>query len=116
MIPVASTTISVYAIAETEPGEGRTSTLRASGVRAVIGSLTGSETSRPGGGEATVTARLDCDPTTSLGQTLTLDHTDLVKDETTGQTFEVQWAHAKGGLGLDHIEGSLVLVTGVANG
>lgn len=113
MIPVSSTTISVYAIAETEPGEGRTATLRASGVRAVIGSLGGAETTRPGGGEATVTARLDCDPTDRQGTPIVLAHTDQVKDETTGQTFEVDWAHAKGGVGLDHIEGSLTLVEGI---
>lgn len=113
MIPVATTTISVYAIAESEPGEGRTRTVRASGIRAVIGALSGVETVRPGGGEERVAARLDCDTTTSTGAALTIAHTDQIVDEQTGETFEVGWVKRKNGHGLDHYEGQIVLVAGV---
>jgi hypothetical protein len=105
MIPVSTTTIAVYRAAENEPGEGRTFTRVATGVRANIGALTGTEITRPGGGEMVAVGRLDCDPTD-------IAHTDQILDENTSERFEVLWVKKKLGLGLDHIEGSVALVQG----
>lgn len=110
MIPLATTTVTVKRVAETEPGEGRTTTTLARNVRAHIGSLSGSEQLRPGGGRSVTGYRLDCD----LLPTGTLLHTDQVVDDTTGTTYEVTWAAEHRGLGLDHIEAGLSLAVGVA--
>lgn len=110
MIPLATTTITVKRVAETEPGEGRTTTTLARAVRAHIGSMTGTEQLRPGGGRAVVSFRLDCD----LLPSGTILHTDQVVDETTGTTYEVAWARERRGLGVDHIEAGLSVTTGVA--
>lgn len=72
------------------------------GIRAVIGSVSGTETATSGE-STTVTARLDCDP-------VDLRHDDLVVDETTGLTWAVTFAAQRTGFGLDHTVADLVLV------
>lgn len=97
MIPLHTTTIAVSAAAEAEPGEGRTLTPVAAGVRAAIVSPSGVERYAPGGGTSTITHGLDCDPCPEL-----VDHTNVVTDEATGEEFEVRWVVHRTGLGLDH--------------
>lgn len=105
VIPISSTTISAYHMTETEPGEGRTRVLYAQGVRANIGGLGGGESNRPGGGEMLISGRFQCD-------TIAMTHTDIIVDETTGYTFEVQWVARKSGMGMDHLEGNCALKQG----
>lgn len=103
MIPLATTTITVEATTEDEPGEGRTFETVATGVRAVIGSPSGAELAQPGGGTSTITDVLDCDPCPEL-----LDHTNVVVDEATGLRYEVAWVKPRTGLGLDHVKAGLI--------
>lgn len=106
-IPIATTTIAVYAAVETEPGEGRTETLVADAVRAVIGSPSGDETPSPGGGTSRVTDVLNCDPCPQLA-----DNTFVVVDEQTGARYEVEWVRHRQGLGLDHTRAGLIQLVG----
>lgn len=103
MIPLATTTVTVSTAAEAEPGEGRTLTVAATGVRAVIGSPSGAERYAPGGGTSRVTDVLNCDPCPQLA-----DNTCVVTDEQTGVTYEVEWVRHRGGFGLDHTRAGLV--------
>lgn len=75
----------------------------ASGIRAVIGSISGSEIAQAGSSEIT-TAKLTCDP-------CDLRHGDTVTDEILGDTWEVTYARKRIGLGLDHMTAGLVAVT-----
>jgi hypothetical protein len=102
-IPVATTTVTVEATVEAEPGEGRTTVTVAAGVRAVIGSPSGSERPAPGGGTSRVTDVLNCDPCPQLA-----DNTCRVIDDTTGVEYEVEWVRHRNGLGLDHTKAGLV--------
>lgn len=102
-IPLATTTITVEATTEAEPGEGRTTATVATGVRAVIGSPSGAERYAPGGGTSRITHTLNADPCPEL-----VDNTFVVVDELTGQRFEVEWVQHRNGLGLDHTKAGLV--------
>lgn len=106
-IPIATTTVTVLRASEPEPGEGRTLTEAAAAVRAVIGSLSGSESVRPGGGRSTSDAKLTCDVADIIP-------TDVIEDDTTGERWEVEWVEIKPGLGLDHMEGGLARYRGAA--
>ncbi len=107
-IAVATTTITVLAVDEPEPGEGRTETTIAAGVRAAIGSPSGVETVRPGGGQTVTTARLSCDP-------VNMPHTAIVVDESTGERWEVTWALSRTGMpGLEHVEAQITRTQGLA--
>lgn len=108
MIPLATTTVTVTAHAEPEPGAGITTSTRASGVRAVIGSPSGTDVPGPGQGAERVDAVLNCDTVTGLA------HTDRVTDDATGEVYEVRWVNRRRGLGLDHHRAGLVRVTGRA--
>jgi hypothetical protein len=107
MIPVATTTITVRSATESEPGDGRTLTAVATGVRAVIGSPTGAEVYEPGGGTSTVTDVLNCDPCPELA-----DNTCQVVDDTTGAVYEVVWVAHRNGFGLDHTRAGLTEFVG----
>lgn len=102
-IPLATTTITVETGTEPEPGEGRTTTVAAAGVRAVIGSPTGSERYAPGGGTSRITDVLNCDPCPEL-----VDNTCVVVDDTSGIRYEVDWVRHRTGFGLDHTKAGLV--------
>lgn len=106
-IPTATTTITVEAMTETEPGEGRTAATVASGIRAVIGSPSGREQPAPGGGTSRVTDVLNCDPCPELA-----DNTCRVTDDTTGTVYEVEWVRQRGGFGLEHTKAGLVQIVG----
>lgn len=106
-IPLATTTITVRAMTESEPGEGRTGEVVATGVRAVIGSPTGRETYAPGGGTSRVTDILNADPTPALA-----DNTCQIIDDTTGVVYEVEWVRQRGGFGLEHTKAGLVQIVG----
>lgn len=105
MIPLSTTTVTVEEMTEAEPGEGRTASTIAIGIRAVIGSPTGAEAYLPGGGTSQVTDILNCDP-------VAVTHTCRVTDETTGAVYEVEWIRQRIGLGLDHTKCGLVQFTG----
>lgn len=74
-----------------------------SGIRAVIGSPSGSETVLAGSSEQ-VGARLNADP-------CDLRHNDRVVDETTDETWQVTWTRRRIGFGLDHTVADLLAVT-----
>jgi len=106
MIPIATTTIAV--LRSDQDGtqdaiDGVTLSTLATGVRAVIGSDSGTETNA-GGSSEQVSARLDCDPTD-------LRHVDQVTDEATGETWHVTWVRRRRGMGLDHMEAGLLAIT-----
>lgn len=101
MIPVATTTISVTrpTVADDPYDGAATSATVASKVRAHISTPSGREQQR-GGSQESIDLRLDCD-------SVDLQHTDVVVDDTTGETFQVVWAESRVGLGLDHVEAGL---------
>lgn len=106
-LPTATTTISV--LRQTQPGTLDAIDLASvvwstvsAGVRAVLGSPSGSETVTAGSSE-TVTARLACDP-------VSVRHGDRIYDEQTATTWDVTWTARRYGLGLDHVVAELVVV------
>jgi hypothetical protein len=105
MIPHATTTVTVEALAELEPGAGQSATTRASSVRAVIAAPSGREIAGPGGGVEAIDAVLVADPITGLR------HRDRVTDDDTGLVYEVVWVADRRGLGLNHHKAGLVKVT-----
>ena len=109
-VPLATTTIAVLrapADASRDPYDVQPEPETvASGVRAHISSPSGRERVA-GGSQEVVEFRLACDLTD-------LRHTDRVQDEQSGATYEVVWARARQGLGLDHVEAGLRQVNGVA--
>lgn len=106
-IPVHTTTIAVER--STQDGtldafdlaDATWSTI-ATGIRAVIGSPSGSETVA-GGSSEVQTWRLTCDPTD-------LRHGDRVYDETLAVTYEVTTSARRLGLGVDHTVAELLVV------
>lgn len=110
-IPLATTTIAVRRItadlSTVDPYEvTAVPETVASGIRAHIGSESGTEAIAGISAQEDIGWHLDCDITD-------LVVTDQVYDETTGLTFQVVWAAERHGLGLDHIEGGLRRVVGV---
>lgn len=106
MIPLATTTVTVAACAELEPGAGITTSERAAGVAAVISEPSGRERNAPGGGAEAVDAVLLCNTISGLR------HTDRVTDDDTGLVYEVAWVADRRGLGLGHSKAGLVKVDG----
>lgn len=74
------------------------------GLRAVIGALRGSKITT-GAEQEDARAALRTDPAD-------IRYTDRVLDESTGVLWDVVFAHARTGLGLDHVSGELRLVSG----
>lgn len=102
MIPLATTTITVRRPTVTggDPYDGAVTTaVAAASVRAHISAPAGVETLR-GGQQESLEWRLACDP-------VALDNADQVIDDQTGLVYEVVWAAARTGLGLDHVEAGL---------
>ena len=108
MIPLATTTITVEAATETEPGEGRTFTTTLTGVPAHLSAPSTLERLRAGGGGEADEWNLYTEPTVSIS------HTDRVTDESTGAVFEVVTAVRRSGLGLDHNHCRVKRWTGMA--
>ncbi len=109
MIPFAVTTITVRRVAADPTRDGYdpapAPTVTATAVRAVISSPSGMET-LTAGERTTVTFTLTADPTD-------LRSDDTVTDDTTGETYRVEWTRQRRGLGLAHTTGRLKQVTGV---
>lgn len=109
-IPLATTQISVLRVAADptrDPYDAQPApAVLASGVRAHISTPNGREQTA-GGSQEVVEFRMSCDP-------VDLRHTDQVQDEGSGAIYEVTWARAREGLGLDHVEAGLKQVAGVA--
>jgi hypothetical protein len=74
------------------------------GVRAHISTSSGRENVASGSLREVADFRLSCDPVDGG-----LRHTDVVEDETTGEQFEVTWAHSRypQGLGMHHEQAGL---------
>lgn len=115
MIPIHTTTISIWRApadsGDDEPGPYEPEAERvevASGIRAQISSPAGRERVT-GGAQEVVEFLLSCDP-------CDLNHNDRVKDEATGEMYEVTWARQRVGYGLDHTSAGLKQVTGVVTG
>lgn len=103
MLPLHTTTISVQRPSAGDAFDTTVYTTVASGVRAHIGAVGGSELVGNGSSQ-TLNARLDCAVTI-------LRHGDRIVDATTGYTWQVTWAALRYGLGLDHVEADLLAVT-----
>lgn len=99
-IPLATTTITITrpAVADDPYDGAETTTTVAAGVRAHISTPSGRE-QRAGGSQETIDFRLNCD-------TVDLRHGDRVTDAQ-AEAYEVVWAQARVGLGLDHVEAGL---------
>lgn len=112
MITVVTTTISVlrYPIDPTaDPTDPRLEpSVIASGVRAHISTSRGSEEVGSGATQEIVTFRLSCDPTD-------LTNDDVVRDEQSGEEYEVLWARHREGLGLSHTQAAMRQVSGVVS-
>lgn len=109
MIPLATTTITVrQPDVTTDPYEQATSTLVVAGQPAHIGQPTGAER-QAGGQQEHVDAVLLCNPIAGL------DHTCLITDDHTAETWQVTWVRRRRGFGLDHMRAGLVAVSGGAH-
>ncbi len=103
-LPVSTTTITVLrASGSGDAYDGVSYSTWLSGVRAVIGSPGGTEVNT-GGSSQQMTARLNCDP-------ILLKHTDRVRDDQTGITYEVLTTARRLGVGLDHTVADLMVIT-----
>ncbi|MCK9496594.1 MAG: hypothetical protein M0R75_14020 [Dehalococcoidia bacterium] len=80
----------------------------ACGVPAHISTSRGSEEVSSGGSQEVVYFRMSCAVTD-------LRSTDQVRDEVTGEVYEVTWARERRGLGLDHTQAGLKQVAGVVS-
>lgn len=106
MIPLATTTITVRRPSGGDPTDAPSFDRVARGVRAVISAPSGSQ-NVVGGNQEVVDAALSCDPTA-------IERTDLIEDDTTGDTYAIVWARQRVALGLDHTTAGLRKVTGAA--
>jgi hypothetical protein len=110
MLPLATTTVTIIEEGSTgDPYEPGTSTTLATGVRAVIGSPTGTEL-RLGGDKEVV------DAAANLPIDIALSRSCVLIDELTGERWSVTWVRRRTGLGLDHQRAGLVAVKGAASG
>lgn len=105
-LPLSTTTITISRSNQDgtkDAYDGVTYSVVASGVRAVIGALSGGETVA-GSSSEQLSAHLDADP-------CDLRHDDRVTDEQTLEQFEVTWTRRRIGMGLDHQVADLLAVT-----
>jgi hypothetical protein len=104
---MATTTISVLRPEGGDPYEptGAAPTL----VGTVAGHLSspGGRNEVVGGEQEVIDLELVCNP-------IAMQHTDLVRDETTDVIYTVVWCHQRYGLGLDHVKAGLRIVEGAA--
>jgi hypothetical protein len=107
VIAVATTTVTVRTVTEAEPGEGRTVSATARNVRAHFSAVSGGESTRPGGGQSTLSGTALLDP-------CTVAHTDQLVDENTGEVWEVLSARLHRGVGLDHVRCEVERIEGYA--
>lgn len=107
---LATTTVTVrQPNAELDPYEEADSTNLVAGWPGHIGSPSGTE-QQSGGQQERVDAVLLCDPIDGL------DHTCIVTDDATAETWTVTWVRKRRGLGLDHMRVGLVAVSGGSGG
>lgn len=114
MIPFATTTIAVLRVPDI-PGsdpedEQPAAEVVASGIRAHISTSHGREEVQGASTQEVVEFRVTCDPAE-------IRKDDRVRDESTGEVYEVVWARERRGPslgvgGLDHMEGGLRQVRG----
>lgn len=113
-IPISTTTVTVLRVpgsATRDPYDPEpAATTVAAGVPAHISTSYGREQQR-GGSQSVTSLRLSCDPIPAG-----LLHTDRILDDKTGEVYEVTWAVARFGLGMDHLQGGLRQVSGVIDG
>lgn len=108
-LPLSTTTVTVRRPASGgDPYEDAAMTTVVAGLPAHIGSPSGRERIVAGSKE-TLDASLDTDPAD-------IRHVDRIFDDVTGDQWEVVWAQARRGFGLDHVEGGLRRVTGASSG
>jgi hypothetical protein len=110
-LPITSTNVTVYRLVNDMSDDTATPVYQvtASAVDAVIGREGGLE-KLVGGDEEDIQARGD------FPFDLDISNLDRVKDEVTGDVWDVMWTMKRTGLGLDHIEVGLRKVIGVARG
>lgn len=113
-LPMATTTIDVLRLASADmyadpyanpKAVDNRRTVVASGVRAVMSTPSGGE-QQAGGEQSTIIRKFDCD-------VCDITYLDLIKDNTTGIVYEVQWVAEHNGFGLDHMSGKATKVSGL---
>lgn len=109
MIPLPTTTISVQRLAAPDADQFDTAAWTTVGINvpAHLGSPGGTE-NRDGGARSGRTARLVCDTVELLAR-------DRVLDQTTGETWSVDWVTQRGYL-IQHTVAELTRAEGVARG
>lgn len=109
MLAPTTTTGSILRPASGDPYEEVATPVVATGLAAHLSDPSGSEVDRGGQLE-----RID---TVLLTQPdIDLRHTDLWRDDPTGQLYRVSWVQQRRGLGLDHTKAGLARYTGGAVG
>jgi hypothetical protein len=92
-----------------DPYEAATVTTVAAGVRAHIGSPSGTD-QHVGGDKEVISAVCYVPAGTDVVRS------DLIADDQTGTAYSVVWSTRRRGLGLDHVQVGLRTVQGVSNG
>lgn len=107
---IATTTVTIERPDGTgDPYEAASVATVASGVRAHISAPSGSD-QNVGGDKVVI------DAVAYLPRGTSLVRSDLITDDTSGNTYEVVWQFARQGLGLDHVQLGLRFVEGGSNG
>ena len=110
MLPLVTTTGSVLRPPSGDPYETAAApTVVATGIAAHVSSPTGSEVDA-GGQLERIDAVLFTEADTDLR------HTDLWRDDGTGDVYRVAWLRLRRGLGLNHLKAGLVAYSGAAAG
>ncbi len=107
-IPLSTTTIDIFRpdTSADDYESDRGVTLMFPDVRAQLSSPKGRGRQVEGQIEV-VDKELECDP-------IDLKHTDIIRDNGTGDWYSIVWMDQRIGLGLDHTTGGLKRTTGVA--
>lgn len=111
-LPLATTTISVLRLPDDDPSNPRDGaddpperSKVATGIRAQIGSPSGTE-NRQGGNRTVMRYALHCDP-------FDFKPTDQIQDEATGTVYDLDWAETRRAL-IPHTVGGLTRTRGAA--
>lgn len=109
MLTLPTTTGSILRPADGDPYESAATTTLVQGLAAHLSDPTGSEIDL-GGQQERIDAVLLTQPD------IDLRHTDLWRDDPTGDLYRVAWVQPRRGLGLDHTKAGLVRFDGAATG
>ncbi len=106
---LTTTTVTVTRIATGDPYEDATTSTPYAGLRAHVSAPSGADAA-VGGDSEVVTA------VAYLPDGTTIERTDRITDDSTGETYAVVWSRKREGVGLDHVHVGLRGVKGASNG